>query len=1465
MFDRSSQVFRYSRALIRIRRSCPGLRSAIAVEAKAYGQPSGEQIAFWKLLEQEDEKQTEAPLAMLIVLSISESPSAEPTRYTMPPGVARQDGQAYVDLLHPSKMAVVDAQGNQSLLLVPGGLEAVHVSIFAPIETVDEETGEKWLLCKGAELPPLEDVCQRSMFALILTASASVIGLAIPFIVLLLNCRSSVYLSIVKRPTRPEPISEFARLTPKHVLCAAIEHTIPTRNVKINAGGLGKVLDQMLREHPPCRLSLVHPKFGDVDYGDLEEFTQLTLTVDGKDHVVVVYRLEDELNGITRSWHLLEHPLFTERPRTTPYPCPMTKVQVLRYFSLWNQSVAALMRQLEPDIYHCMDYHAALAPLYLPEKPIPMILVLHNADYMGVIETDFINDRFWKTTSTMRRLSLVFNLRIRAIRKYVLFEGRFNMLKAGVAYIKEMQNGHGVCAVSANYAAELKRERMLFRGLPNILPLDNATDPADDQGTGTKELKKRRYAAKAALQKRCSLNEDPGAKILIFIGRWVKQKGVDHIAMLTEEILRSQQNVQMVLAGPPDDPFGLYAQEMLVPLKAKFEGRLFVCTEFFCLEKELRRGAHLCFTPSCSEPFGYVDVEFGLLGVPSVGCAIGGLGKMPGVYFRQQNADSPHMLLEAFHCAVDYALDMPDEEYWQMAKAATRAEFPFIIWKENLKEAYHLALTHFKDKETGLNHLEQIAGREGVRRVLAARTETTLRRMSSTALVAQHMQVLDVNDDAEFLEQPVSEERIHEIMKASVARAKGAPRDAESLQSLICQAEQRRTEKHCVTQWLMKPFCRGICLRIHAVIALCYIFSPVGETVLKSQTQAQKLEAVEESTQWSCFYAGNCIGCIMWLSLSRGIPPNLLMAMSQVICTLFLGFLPFMQETLFQSTGAVLVYLAFCGLQSSSRLLFIIWNFNEDFQGGFQIAAKRIGMLESFRAGISWLSVTLAYQGHDWINKQAMIAISLITLLFLFKAPHCYSAYVLPSSNFLEALPSQKTYLLLVMSEMMNFLAIYPSINFEHWWTLNGWTPEEIAGFALAVAVLSPLVVSLAFYALQRMAVWGPWVTRDFTCWLPPGTLIRALAVFDLGFLNHRNSVFVAAVIASVILDVARNATVWCSILGILGNKWYALKGGYLCMVVVALSSAASPLVTNEISMLVTGVSLLRSSHTLQSTASRGSMGQAVASAVLPLAAAAYAFQLLAMRYFNADTVSYKGHGSRQADGNEFGTEVSSVRLVVKEMKRKRREKVRQLLNNNSQSFDVGTQRAWFTNIFFSPTSPVSPGQSNPQFELPSNLNPTAADERPAAVVEYSESWGKVLESYMEGKSIEEYVIVDCHNHVVPLFQTSVNPPKEDFPLRVIHKGCGHAPRTLRRAPLPRLLGLRRGEEEFDSEVLESEMTEPQKQQTAPSSPAGAARESQEVAAPGAPPTDTEPRLEQDENPILEWRSDAVVGSATAS
>merc|ERR1719229_684357 len=78
----------------------------------------------------------------------------------------------------------------------------------------------------------------------------------------------------------------------------------------------------------------------------------------------------------------------------------------------------------------------------------------------------------------------------------------------------------------------------------------------------------------------------------------------------------------------------------------------------------------------------------------------------------------------------------------------------------------------------------------------------------------------------------------------------------------------------------------------------------------------------------------------------------------------------------------LLLFVALIGLQSSSRLLFIVWNFNEDLHGGFQVAARRIGLLESLRTAV----------------------VSLAALILLFKAPHCYSAYCLPPMGVLEGL-----------------------------------------------------------------------------------------------------------------------------------------------------------------------------------------------------------------------------------------------------------------------------------------------------------------------------------------------------------------------------------------------------------------------------------------------------------------------------
>ena len=47
--------------------------------------------------------------------------------------------------------------------------------------------------------------------------------------------------------------------------------------------------------------------------------------------------------------------------------------------------------------------------------------------------------------------------------------------------------------------------------------------------------------------------------------------------------------------------------------------------------------------------------------------------------------------------------------------------------------------------------------------------------------------MLDISDDAEFLTQGVSEERVQEIMKQAMANNRGKVKDAETLQSYICQ------------------------------------------------------------------------------------------------------------------------------------------------------------------------------------------------------------------------------------------------------------------------------------------------------------------------------------------------------------------------------------------------------------------------------------------------------------------------------------------------------------------------------------------------------------------------------------------------------------------------------------------------------------------------------------------------------
>jgi len=379
-----------------------------------------------------------------------------------------------------------------------------------------------------------------------------------------------------------------------------------------------------------------------------------------------------------------------------------------------------------------------------------------------------------------------------------------------------------------------------------------------------------------------------------------------------------------------------------------------------------------------------------------------------------------------------------------------------------------------------------------------------------------------------------------------------------------------------------------------------------------------------------------------------------LMAGSQLMNILFFVLVPSLPGDFFQSDAWTLTYIGLCGVQSTSRLLFIVWNFNEDFSGGFQVAAKRIGVLESLRSGVGWIAVTLSYAGVDYINKQVVLVVSLSTLILLFKAPHCYASYVLPPTGLLDGL-TKKSFLLLMLAEMFNMLSSYPAQTYTTWLTLNGWEPGEISGFALLIGLVSPILICIIFGLLTNMNRWGPWAMRDFTCLVPPGSLMRALALWDLGNLHFRSEVFVVAILLSVCLDVAHGAAVWCSMMTILGNKWYALKGCYLSLMLVSTCAAFSPSIGHWLAMSAVHASPLLDNITLdQPMSHKGSFGQATAWAVVPLAVLGYLCQLLAMRYFNSEILTFKGHGNVLPDGARTGTDSSLRRVSTSSVKQLR-------------------------------------------------------------------------------------------------------------------------------------------------------------------------------------------------------------------
>ncbi|KAJ5580343.1 uncharacterized protein N7459_006328 [Penicillium hispanicum] len=468
------------------------------------------------------------------------------------------------------------------------------------------------------------------------------------------------------------------------VLIATMEYDIEDWGIKIKIGGLGVMAQLMGKTLGHQDLIWVVPCVGGIDYPVDQVAEPMTVTVLGSSYQVQVqYHV---LNNIT--YVLLDAPVFRQQSKSEPYPARMDDLDSAVYYSAWNQCIAEAIKRFPIDIYHINDYHGSLAPLYLLPQTIPACLSLHNAEFQGL----------WpmRTQKEKAEVCSVFHLDQHTAQQYVQFGEVFNLLHAGASYLRVHQHGFGAVGVSRKYGKRSYARYPIFWGLrkvgnlPNPDPSDIGEWTKDHKAQGGQEItvdaefEARRGDLKRQAQEWAGLEQNADADLLVFVGRWSMQKGVDLIADVMPAVLEARPNVQLICVGPVIDLYGKFAALKLNRMMEVYPGRVFSRPEFTALPPFIFSGAEFALIPSRDEPFGLVAVEFGRKGALGIGARVGGLGQMPGWWYNVESTSTSHLLIQ-FKLAIELALSSKTDTRAVMRARSAKQRFPVAQWVEDLE------------------------------------------------------------------------------------------------------------------------------------------------------------------------------------------------------------------------------------------------------------------------------------------------------------------------------------------------------------------------------------------------------------------------------------------------------------------------------------------------------------------------------------------------------------------------------------------------------------------------------------------------------------------------------------------------------------------------------------------------------------------------------------------------------------
>ncbi len=477
----------------------------------------------------------------------------------------------------------------------------------------------------------------------------------------------------------------------------------------VKTGGLADVsaaLPQMLTELGH-EVRIIVPKYGAIDsrkykIHDVVRLKDLTLKIGEKDVVFSVRSSFLPSPKVRVQIYFLDNNEYYGS-RKSLYKDPLTGSDFKdndERFILLSRAIFELILKLGwiPDIIHCNDWQAGLAPVYLKTvyKNEPqfanfrILFTVHNLAEQGT---------FPKTTFAKTGLPEELNSETHGI----LHDGKVNFIKGGLMLADYVNT------VSAGYAKEIVHSKELTGGLNKVIEKRKNVLSGLMNGIDTEEWnpEKDRYIPKKfsaktltdkventkALLDRFNLKYDPDVPVIGIISRLSDSKGMDLVVDAFPKLMKN--NVKVILLGVGDKKYHTAFQKFGSKYPDKFGYFLGFSDELAHL---IEAGTDIYLMPSKTEPCGLNQMYSLAYGTVPVVRETGGLGDIVvrysdktedgnGFMFKEYSADA--MLKE-----IERALKIfQDKKTWvKLMKNGMKLDFSWLSSAKAYIELYKKVL-----------------------------------------------------------------------------------------------------------------------------------------------------------------------------------------------------------------------------------------------------------------------------------------------------------------------------------------------------------------------------------------------------------------------------------------------------------------------------------------------------------------------------------------------------------------------------------------------------------------------------------------------------------------------------------------------------------------------------------------------------------------------------------------------------